>query len=322
MQHEYDCHRHHLEWHCIYRTCPKDGTVFLSEDDFCAHVVDHHVPIPEDSKLLLIAKTGRRVVANNIDANVDCPVCLLPTPNKRSKLGRHLGRHMEDIALPIISLVVPTDEDTDASEKSDEKESSDDGNPPTDSIVVRDYLDYSHDSLFGSASESPPPIVPERTPSPVGERPEFQASQGDRALIDHLPPNHPDGPQSKEPPPLDLALESDGALVAIPAGETYDPEDVLTRSPLLQPQRILYRTSESPPALLAQRIESPTPVRPFRTSGPDPQPVTLDELFPLDEYFPLNERSLTPIATSPTSSYPTPQEHRSDSDYQTYGPLQ
>jgi hypothetical protein len=204
MQHEYDCHRHHLEWHCIYRTCPKDGTVFLSEDDFCAHVVDHHVPTPEDSKLLLIAKTCRRVVANNTDANVDCPVCLLPTPNKRSKLGRHLGRHMEDIALPIISLVVPTDEDTDASEKSDEKESSDDDDPPTDSIVVNDNLDYSHDSLFSSAWKIRPPFAPapspveERTPSPVGERPELQASQGDRALIDHLPPNYPDVPQSNE----------------------------------------------------------------------------------------------------------------------------
>lgn len=229
---------------------------------------------------------------------------------------------MEDIALPIISLVVPTDEDTDASEESDEKASSDDDDPPTDSIVVRDDLDYSHDSLFGSASESPPPYVPERTPSPVGERPELQASQGDRVLIDHLPPNHPDGPQSNETPPLDLALESDGALVAIPAGETYDPEDVLTRSPLLQPQRIVYRTSESPPVWMAHRTESPTPVRQFRTSGPDPQPVTLDLPFPLDEYFPLNERSLTPMGTESSSAYPTPQEHRSDSDYQTYGPLQ
>src|SRR5947209_18597728 len=132
MQHEYDCHRQHLEWRCMYRACPADAVVFLSEDDFRAHMVDHHhvPPLSDGSVLLLIAKTCRRVVASRPDANTDCPVCLLSIPNKRSKIGRHLGRHMEDIALPIISLVVPTDEDTDASDKSDEETNSDNEDPP------------------------------------------------------------------------------------------------------------------------------------------------------------------------------------------------
>jgi hypothetical protein len=131
MQHEYDCHRQHLEWRCMYRTCPADAVIFLSEDDFRAHLVGHHrTSLSEDSVLLLIAKTCRRVVASRPDANIDCPVCLLSIPNKRSKIGRHLGRHMEDIALPIISLVVPTDEDTDVSDKSDEETNSDIEDPP------------------------------------------------------------------------------------------------------------------------------------------------------------------------------------------------
>jgi KIX domain len=131
MQHEYDCHRQHLEWRCMYRTCPADAVIFLSEDDFRAHLVGHHrTSLSEDSVLLLIAKTCRRVVASRPDANIDCPVCLLSIPNKRSKIGRHLGRHMEDIALPIISLVVPTDEDTDVSDKSDEETNSDNEDPP------------------------------------------------------------------------------------------------------------------------------------------------------------------------------------------------
>jgi hypothetical protein len=130
MQHEYDCHRQHLEWRCMYRTCPADAVIFLSEDDFRAHMVDHHRVSPSNSVLLLIAKTCRQVVASRPDADIYCPICLLSIPNKRSKIGRHLGRHMEDIALPIVSLVVPTDGDTDASDKGEEETNSDNEDRP------------------------------------------------------------------------------------------------------------------------------------------------------------------------------------------------
>lgn len=147
MQHEYAYHRQYLEWRCVYQTCPTDTVTFLSEDDFRAHMVDHHhSSLTEDSEFLLIAKTCRRVVASRTDANVDCPVCLLSIPNKRSKIGRHLGRHMEDIALPIISLVVPTDEDTDASDNDDDdgETSSDNQNPESVSCF---YLDKEETNL-------------------------------------------------------------------------------------------------------------------------------------------------------------------------------
>jgi Clr5 domain len=139
MQHEYDYHREYLEWRCVFQTCPTDTVAYLSEDDLRAHMVDHHhVSLTGDSEFLVIAKTCRRVVASRTDANIDCPVCLLSIPNKRSKIGRHLGRHMEDIALPIISLVVPTDDDTDVSDISDEQTSSNNEKPPLDPLFASD----------------------------------------------------------------------------------------------------------------------------------------------------------------------------------------
>jgi hypothetical protein len=124
MQHEYAYHRQHLEWRCVYQTCPADKLTFLDEDGFRTHMVDQHQLSPNgDSDFLLIGKTCRRVVITNTDANIECPVCLLSILNKRSKIGRHLGRHMEDIALPIISLVLHTDEDSDASDESDDETS-------------------------------------------------------------------------------------------------------------------------------------------------------------------------------------------------------
>jgi hypothetical protein len=113
MQHEHTYHRQHLERRCVYQSCPADAVTFLSEDDFRTHMVDFHlVSLTGVSEILLMSKTCRRVVASRTDAHIDCPVCHLSIPNHRSKIGRHLGRHMEDIALPIMSLVVPTDEDT------------------------------------------------------------------------------------------------------------------------------------------------------------------------------------------------------------------
>lgn len=202
----------------MYRTCPADAVIFLSEDDFRVHMVDHHrVSLSEDSVLLLIAKTCRRVVASRPDANIDCPVCLLSIPNKRSKIGRHLGRHMEDIALPIISLVVPTDEDTDASDKSDEEVNSDNEDPPpyinhlapidgedaeeagldpVNSLLeakdapespIRNPTLLELGRINYKPSGSPPPFLPEKIASPTPIRP-WTSSPGPKSVTSERPP--------------------------------------------------------------------------------------------------------------------------------------
>ena len=65
---------------------------------------------------------------------------------------------MEDIALPIISLVVPADEDTDASDKSDKETNSDNEGPLPHPIVATSPSTISFLSSL------------ERTPSPAREQ--------------------------------------------------------------------------------------------------------------------------------------------------------
>ena len=125
MRHEYASHRQQFEWRCIYRNCPADVLTFLSESDFHTHMARrHNIFLHEDPELLLLAKTCRRLVATINDANVNCPVCLRSMPNRKSKIGRHLGRHMEDIAIPILSLVLPATENGDSSGNSEEETTS------------------------------------------------------------------------------------------------------------------------------------------------------------------------------------------------------
>jgi hypothetical protein len=249
----------------MYRTCPEDAITFLSEDDFRAHLVDHHrISLSEDS---LIAKTCRRVVVSRPDANIDCPICLFSIPNRRSKIGRHLGRHMEDIALPIISLVVPTDEDTDASDKSDEETNSDNEDPQLYPIIATPSPTISPEMTPQPLPGCTPSLAREMLSNGAHERrkPKIPTSQGNRELINYLGSSRPEGAEEGGLGPADSSPEAEEAPVGTPSGiHKFDPDD-----PFWNP--------------------TSTPIDPFRAPGPGSQLVT-------------SERSLTPDVAYPPES--------------------
>ena len=184
MQHEYTFHRQHFEWRCVDRTCP----AFLSESEFLAHLVDSHkISNFKAPELLLIANDRRRLAPTYTDAKIECPICLHSVPNQRVKIGRHLGRHMEDIALPILSIAVATDELTNSAGTGDEESSSNNGNPVMYPHLAND--DHTSDQL-PCGDES---VTFSRTPK-IRRRKIRQTSpsQGDSVLISYLDPNRLD----------------------------------------------------------------------------------------------------------------------------------
>lgn len=93
MNHEFSCHRNSRDWVCV-QDC---GIIFESEDIFYSHLKDgHHIPVKD---VEILAQKCCRQKSPPLGQKTTCPLCLKEIPESRRSLQRHIGKHMEEIAL-------------------------------------------------------------------------------------------------------------------------------------------------------------------------------------------------------------------------------
>ena len=93
LAHEFKCHRFAYEWVCV-KGC---GQTFDRETDFHSHLrVQHTLGTLDIQGMGNKCRTHR---APEPDRQTDCPLCGKTVTETRATLRRHLGRHLEEIAL-------------------------------------------------------------------------------------------------------------------------------------------------------------------------------------------------------------------------------
>jgi len=140
FHHELQVHR--KWWKCI-DNC---GQPFQSQDELRAHLLQHHSDIANELRIDDLLRTCER--QHNITENekVECPLCH-DDVSSLSRLRRHLGKHLEELALFALPSRVNDDGDATAEENSDLRSLSSEAD-------VGDSLDsLSDDERHAEASE-------------------------------------------------------------------------------------------------------------------------------------------------------------------------
>lgn len=112
IEHEIDFHRRKEIWKCNVNGCSQEASLDSELEFIVKHIILTHSVTFSDFKQAICIKAqylSRFPKSSStqlpINDSSPCPFCREPVDNKRAQLERHLGRHLEDIALPVLSLL-------------------------------------------------------------------------------------------------------------------------------------------------------------------------------------------------------------------------
>ncbi|KAK6505835.1 hypothetical protein TWF481_007726 [Arthrobotrys musiformis] len=105
MAHEVNSHRLRTLWKCKFSACAEfeEQTGFKTEQELISHHISKH-----NMRHGVEKHTVQNLLNSSRTAELDpslsfCRICQQELPNKISRLASHIGRHLEDAALPILS---------------------------------------------------------------------------------------------------------------------------------------------------------------------------------------------------------------------------
>ncbi|KZF24707.1 hypothetical protein L228DRAFT_102689 [Xylona heveae TC161] len=109
--HEFNCHRKPSKWQCIFcLPCSEQSYIYFGLRNFEAHLdLVHRECYSAEDKFSIMEKCKRSPVKNTAK-KATCPFCATELQNKRRMIAGHVGRHLEDIALPIASIFLAAEE--------------------------------------------------------------------------------------------------------------------------------------------------------------------------------------------------------------------
>lgn len=118
-EHEFTRHRVNQSW-----SCPECLQSCTSSSDWEYHLQNHHNLIFTGVKLQAAREMAYRV-ETRIGENEECPLCRVTLGKSRRAFAKHVGRHMEEIAL----MALPRDNAEESDEESDEESTSTEQDP-------------------------------------------------------------------------------------------------------------------------------------------------------------------------------------------------
>ena len=138
--HETEVHRWEVTWLCTH--CPK---VFKEQSQFDSHLHTINEGQPAHSSATKMPAASKKYSAQNFKEQV-CPICFDFTGNTSLSFAKHVGKHMEEIALAVISHVAEDDDARDSERFSDlgSEQESDCGNEQN----VRSFLECAEVGAF------------------------------------------------------------------------------------------------------------------------------------------------------------------------------
>ncbi|KAK6504452.1 hypothetical protein TWF506_002649 [Arthrobotrys conoides] len=103
IAHEVNSHRLRTLWKCKFDACTEKDPIFHTEQKLLNHlIVEHNITSDfEKSAVRDLLNTSR--IAELDESLSFCRICQKKLPNRASQLASHIGRHLEDFALPILS---------------------------------------------------------------------------------------------------------------------------------------------------------------------------------------------------------------------------
>ncbi|KAK6538523.1 hypothetical protein TWF694_010103 [Orbilia ellipsospora] len=173
MAHEVQVHRLVRTWNCNFKQCEDK---FNAEEMLMNHWVDTHdmPPISSTSFSSLRDLVNSSRVAE-LDASLSfCKICQKELPNRASRLYSHIGRHLEDFALPILSQL----DDRDG--VSVTSEGSEDGSEDLDLKFMRGVEQYqsSQDGISNKRADMlPASLQADENKSPACSASEISGGQ-------------------------------------------------------------------------------------------------------------------------------------------------
>lgn len=111
------------EWKCF---C--SAASFTEKSQFISHVLSDHLPGTADGHRDIVEEMASRferiTSTEHSDKLIHCPCCNAIIESSKTKYGRHVGRHLEDIALLALPSQYETIDEVEAREYSDDDEDS------------------------------------------------------------------------------------------------------------------------------------------------------------------------------------------------------
>ncbi|KAF3941004.1 hypothetical protein ABW19_dt0210519 [Dactylella cylindrospora] len=121
MTHEVQSHRLISSWNCNFTSCE---TKFGNESRLLDHLILEH-DISNSSKTSTIRDLLNTSRVAELDTTLSsCRICKKELPNRVSRLASHIGRHLEDFALPILSQLDDREQGSAGEEDSEGNSSS------------------------------------------------------------------------------------------------------------------------------------------------------------------------------------------------------
>ena len=144
-EHEFSQHRITQSW-----SCPKCPRAFISVSGWQSHIQEKHCLFFSGHQCNVAKDMAYRTKATRIE-DEECPLCRIVVGKPRRAFIKHVGRHMEEIAL----MALPRDVEEDSEEDclSTDRTSSDEGTTISHaqpSIRTEEVLQYTKAPLGGS----------------------------------------------------------------------------------------------------------------------------------------------------------------------------
>lgn len=110
VDHEFTEHRNEQTWNC-----PECSTKLASPSDWAQHLQEMHQRVFTGPQLHIARATASETYSRPVETE-ECPLCRIVLGKPRRAFAKHVGRHMEEIAL--MALPHNMEEDSDESSES------------------------------------------------------------------------------------------------------------------------------------------------------------------------------------------------------------